>query len=72
MTMLEKLTFSDKSRTAVVTSPEARLRRKLLDTLGLQISAAEAEATRPLLQREGSSHGGNEVAEASGVEGHIW
>ncbi len=44
MTMLEKLTFSDKPRAAVLASPEARLRRKMLDTLGLQISAAETEA----------------------------
>ncbi len=44
MTMLEKLTFSDKPRAAVLVSPEARLRRKLLDTIDLQISAAEADA----------------------------
>ena len=44
MTMLEKLTFSDKLRTAVLVSPEARLRRKMLDALELQINAAEAEA----------------------------
>ncbi len=44
MTMLEKLTFSDKLRTAVLVSPEARLRRKMLDALGLQIDAATAKS----------------------------
>ncbi len=44
MTMLEKLTFSDKLRTAVLVSPEARLRRKILDALGLQIDAATAKS----------------------------
>ncbi len=44
MTMLEKLTFSDKLRTAVLVSPEARLRRKMLDALELQIDAATAKS----------------------------
>ena len=44
MTMLEKLTFSDKLRSAVLVSPEARLRRKMLDALELQIVAATAKS----------------------------
>ncbi len=43
MTMLETLNFTDKTRSAG-TSPEARLRRKLLAAIDLQISAAQAEA----------------------------
>lgn len=43
MTMLETLNFTDKTRKAG-TSPEARLRRKLLAAIDLQITAAQAEA----------------------------
>ena len=43
MTMLETLNFTDKTRDAG-TSPEARLRQKLLAAIDLQISAAKAEA----------------------------
>ena len=44
MTILEKLTFSDKTQAAVMTSPEARIRRKMLDAIDIQIAAAEAQA----------------------------
>ena len=43
MTMLETLNFTDKTRDAG-TSPEGRLRQKLLAAVDLQISAAQAEA----------------------------
>ncbi len=43
MTMLETLNFTDKTRDAG-TSPEGRLRRKLLAAIDLQICAAETEA----------------------------
>ena len=43
MTMLETLNFTDKTRDAG-TSPEGRLRQKLLAAIDLQISAAKAEA----------------------------
>ena len=43
MTMLESLKFTDKPRDAG-TSPEGRLRQKLLAAVDLQISAAQAEA----------------------------
>ncbi len=43
MTMLESLKFTDKTRDAG-TSPEGRLRHKLLAAIDLQISAAQAEA----------------------------
>ena len=42
MTILEKLSFSNKTRTAILTSPEAKLRGKMLETLDLQIKAAKA------------------------------
>jgi alkylated DNA repair dioxygenase AlkB len=42
MTILEKLSFSDKTRAAMLTSPEVKLRGKMLDALDLQIAAAEA------------------------------
>ena len=42
MTILEKLSFSDKTRAAMLTSPEAKLRGKMLDALDLQIEAAKA------------------------------
>ena len=44
MTILEKLTFSDKTQAAVMTSPEARIRRKMLDAIDIQIAAAGAQA----------------------------
>jgi len=44
MTILEKLTFSDKTQAVVMTSPEARIRRKMLDAINIQIAAAEAQA----------------------------
>ncbi len=43
MTMLETLNYTDKTRDAG-TSPEGRLRQKLLAAFDLQISAAQAEA----------------------------
>ncbi len=43
MTMLETLNYTDKTRDAG-TSPEGRLRQKLLAAVDLQISAAQAEA----------------------------
>ncbi len=42
MTILEKLSLSDKTRAAMLTSPEAKLRGKTLETLDLQIEAARA------------------------------
>ena len=38
MTILEKLTFSDKTQAAVMTSPEARIRTKMVDRgMGCQL-----------------------------------
>ena len=42
MTILEKLNFSNKTRAAMLTSPEAKLQGKMLDALGLQMGAAKA------------------------------
>jgi len=42
MTILEKLNFSDKTRAAMLTSPEIKLRGKMLEALDLQIEAAKA------------------------------
>ena len=42
MTILEKLSFSDKTRAAMLTSPEAKLPGKMLEALDLQIAAARA------------------------------
>ena len=42
MKILEKLNFSDKTRASMLTSPEAKLRGKMLETLDLQIAAATA------------------------------
>ena len=42
MTILEKLSFSDKTRAAMLTSPEAKLRGKMLEAIDLQIEAAKA------------------------------
>ena len=44
MTIVEKPKFSDKTQAAVMTSPEARIRRKMLDAIDIQIAAAEAQA----------------------------
>jgi hypothetical protein len=44
MTILEKLSLSDKTRAAMLTSPEARVRSKMLDAIETQIAAAEADA----------------------------
>ena len=42
MSILEKLTFSDKTRAAIHSSPEARLRKKMIEALEMQLKAAEA------------------------------
>ncbi len=42
MTILSKLTLSDKTKAAMLTSPEAKLRGKMLGALDLQMEAATA------------------------------
>ena len=42
MTILSKLSYSDKTRAAMLTSPEVNLRGKMLEGLDLQIEAAKA------------------------------
>ena len=42
MTILSKLNLSDKTKVAMLTSPEARLRGKMLEALDLQMEAAKA------------------------------
>jgi len=42
MTILSKLNLSDKTKTAMLTSPEAKLRGKMLEALDLQMEAAKA------------------------------
>ena len=42
MTILEKLNLTEQTRSAAVTSPEARLLAKMLEGIDLQISAAKA------------------------------
>jgi hypothetical protein len=42
MTILSKLNLPDKTKAAMLTSPEAKLRGKMLRALGLQIEAARA------------------------------
>ncbi len=42
MTILEKLNLTEQTRAAAVTSPEARLRGKMLEGIDLQIAAAKA------------------------------
>ena len=44
MTILDKLTLSDKSKAGAFVSPEARVRNKMLTALEVQIAAAEAQA----------------------------
>ncbi len=45
MTILSKLDLSDNTRAAMLTSPEAKLRGKMLGALDLQIEAAKATLT---------------------------
>jgi hypothetical protein len=42
MTILSKLNRSDKTKVAMLTSPEAKLRGKMLEALDLQMEAAKA------------------------------
>ena len=42
MTLLSRLNRSDKTKAAMLTSPEAKLRGKMLAAPGLQIEAAKA------------------------------
>ncbi len=42
MTILSKLNLSDKTKAAMLTSPEIKLRGKMLEALSLQIEAAKA------------------------------
>ncbi len=42
MTILSKLNLSDKTKAAMLTAPEAKLRGKMLEALDLQIEAAKA------------------------------
>ncbi len=42
MTILSKLNLSDKTKAAMLTSPEAKLRGKMLEALDLQNDAAKA------------------------------
>ncbi len=42
MTILSKLSLSDKTKAAMLTSPEAKLRGKMLEALDLQMEAAKA------------------------------
>ena len=44
MTILEKLTLTDKTRADMTISPEAKVRGKMLEALDIQIAAAEAQA----------------------------
>lgn len=46
MTILEKLNLSDKTRAAMLTSPETRARIKMLDAIEIQTAMAEAEQIR--------------------------
>jgi len=43
MSIMDTLTFSDQTKSAANT-PEARVRGKMLEALGVQIAAAEADA----------------------------
>ena len=52
MTILSELNLSDKTKAAMPTSPEAKLRGKRLEALGLQIEAAKAMLNgEPFLRR---------------------
>ncbi len=44
MTILDKLTLSNKTKAGAVASPEIRVRSKMLEGLDVQIAAAEAQA----------------------------
>lgn len=44
MTILEKLNLTEKTRSAMLASPEARLRQKMTDAIDNQIAAATADA----------------------------
>ncbi len=44
MTILSKLTLTDKTKAAMLTAPENRVRAKMLDAIETQIAAAEADA----------------------------
>ena len=44
MTILEKLNLTEKTRAAMLASPEARLRQKMADAIDNQIAAASADA----------------------------
>lgn len=44
MTIISKLKLSDKSQTPIRSTPETRIRAKMLEALDFQIAAAEAEA----------------------------
>ena len=44
MTILSKLNLSDKTKAAMLTAPENRVRAKILDAIETQIAAAEADA----------------------------
>ena len=52
MTILEKLTLSDKTKAAMLASPEARGRQIILEAIDIQIAAAKADANgEPFEQR---------------------
>lgn len=44
MTILSKLTLTDKTRTSAQVSPEFKLRQKMITAIDIQIAAAEADA----------------------------
>ena len=44
MTILSKLTLSDKARVSAVPSPEVRVRRKMIEAIDTQIEAATAKS----------------------------
>ena len=44
MTILSKLTLTEKTRAAMLASPEARGRQKILEAIDTQIAAAKADA----------------------------
>ena len=44
MTILAKLNLTDKTRAAMLTSPETRVRSKMLGAIETQIAAAESDA----------------------------
>ena len=46
MTILSKLNLSDKTKVAMLTSPENRMRAKMLDAIETQIATATADAVR--------------------------